>query len=124
MKTILIADDEAPIRRLIQFRLEKDGYRTLLAQDGLEAVFMAQQEKPDLIIFDIMMPKLDGFSAARKLKEDPSTASIPFIFLTAKGEEADRITAHRLGCVDFMVKPFSPKTLSRRIATLLFPPLS
>ncbi len=124
MKTILIADDEAPIRRLIQFRLEKDGYRTLLAQDGMEAIALAQVEKPDLIIFDIMMPKLDGFAAALKLKEDPATSSIPFIFLTAKGEESDRITAHRLGCVDFMVKPFSPKTLSRRIATLLSSPLS
>lgn len=119
MKTILIADDEAAIRRLIQYRLEKDGFRTLLARDGQEALDLARRENPDLILLDIMMPIMDGFRVAQKLKEYPATAAIPFIILTAKGEESDRLAAQKLGCADFMVKPFSPKLLSQRITELL-----
>ena len=113
MEKILIVDDEQKIREMIKKYAEFEGYRTDEASDGMEAVEKARTNSYDLIIMDIMMPDLDGFSAVREIRK---TKDVPVIMLSARGEEYDRIHGFEVGADDYVVKPFSPKELMMRAA--------
>jgi len=113
MKTILVVDNEKDIVDLLKYNLQKEGYNVLTARNGKDALSQAQQ-RPDLIILDVMMPEMDGFEVVKQLKRDNKTAHIPVIFLTAKGTEIDEVLGLELGADDYIVKPISiPKLLAR-----------
>lgn len=116
MNKILIVDDEEKIRAIIKKYAEFEGFRTEEAADGMEAVKKCRTGNYDLIIMDIMMPELDGFSAVREIRR---TKNIPVIMLSARGEEYDRIHGFEVGCDDYVVKPFSPKELMMRVAAVI-----
>ncbi|MDF5738643.1 MULTISPECIES: response regulator transcription factor RpaB [unclassified Nostoc] len=113
---ILVVDDEASIRRILQTRLEMIGYNVVQAKDGEEALSVFRRETFDLIVLDVMMPKLDGYGVCQELRKE---SDVPIIMLTALADVADRITGLELGADDYMTKPFSPKELEARIACLL-----
>ena len=119
MHKVLIAEDEADIRQLISFNLERESYNTLLTGDGEEAVLMAYNKIPDLIILDLMLPKMDGFSVFKELRLDSRTKDIPVIMLTAKAQLDDVIAGLEMGADDYLTKPFSPKELVLRVKALL-----
>ena len=114
-KTVLVVDDEPDILDLVRFRLEHDGYRVLTASDGQTGLTLAQQERPDLCILDVMMPKLSGLEVLARLRADPATAATRVILLTARGQDADVDRGFELGAQDYVTKPFSPKELRRRV---------
>lgn len=116
MARILIVDDEAKIREVIKEYAEFNHYETDEAGDGMEAVNKCLTEDYDLIIMDIMMPRLDGFSACKEIKK---AKDIPVIMLSARGEEYDKLFGFELGIDDYVVKPFSPKELMARVAAVL-----
>lgn len=116
MYRILVVDDEDRIRQIIKKYAEFEGYQVEEAADGMEAVHICRSESFDLIIMDIMMPELDGFSACREIRKTNAT---PVIMLSARGEEYDRIHGFELGVDDYVVKPFSPKELMMRVAAIL-----
>ena len=118
-ENILIVDDEEDVLELVQFNLEKDGYKTETAVSGEEALKKAKAKRPDLIILDLMLPGIDGLEVCKKLKSDTKTEGIPVIMLTAKSEEADIITGLELGAQDYITKPFSPKVLIARVRRIL-----
>lgn len=111
-KKILIVDDEKPIVEVLKFNLEKDGYKTIEAYDGEQAVEMALAGKPDLIILDVMLPKMDGFTVCKKIRQK---MNCPIIMLTAKEEVVDKIIGLELGADDYMTKPFSVRELTARV---------
>ncbi|WP_341529695.1 response regulator transcription factor [Nostoc sp. UHCC 0302] len=113
---ILVVDDEASIRRILDTRLSMIGYDVATACDGEEALSVFRVSAPDLIVLDVMMPKLDGYGVCQELRKE---SDVPIIMLTALGDVADRITGLELGADDYMAKPFSPKELEARIACLL-----
>lgn len=116
---ILIVEDEAEIAQLIQLYLEKEGFSCRTCRDGISALQVFQDQKPDLIILDLMIPGLDGLEVCARVRQKPG-AKDPFILmLTAKGEEIDRIIGLSTGADDYMVKPFSPKELVARVRALL-----
>ena len=112
VKTILIVDDEQPIIDVLVYNLKKEGYRTIEANDGITAVNMALDEKPDLMLLDIMLPKLDGLSVCKRVK---NSLNIPIIMLTAKDGEIDKILGLELGADDYITKPFSVRELVARV---------
>ena len=116
MEKILIVDDEQKIREMIKKYAEFEGYRTDEAKDGMEAVLKVRKTNYDVIIMDIMMPDLDGFSAVKEIRKTKNT---PVIMLSARGEEYDRIHGFEVGADDYVVKPFSPKELMMRVAALI-----
>ncbi len=118
-KKILIVDDEKQIARMLKIRLESMGYETDIANDGVEGLEKAQQYKPDLIILDVMMPKMDGFEVCRKLKEDPVLKSTPVIMLSVKAEEKANDLGAIAGADDYVAKPFEPEILMGKIKKLL-----
>jgi len=118
-KRILIADDEPHILRALGFVLEREGYALQYAVDGEEALVMARQERPDLVILDVMMPRLDGFKACRALRREPGLASTQVIFLTAKGQESDHQQALAAGADRYLTKPFSPSEVVDVVRQLL-----
>ena len=111
-KTILIVDDEQHIVDILVYNLEKEGYNTLQANDGLAAVDMALDKKPDLILLDIMLPKMDGLAVCKKIRHH---LNVPILMLTAKDEEIDKILGLELGADDYVTKPFSVRELMARI---------
>ncbi len=111
-KTILIVDDEPPIVDILVYNLRKEGYRTIEAEDGITALNMATEQKPDLILLDIMLPKLDGLSVCKRIK---NSFNIPIIMLTAKDGEIDKILGLELGADDYITKPFSVRELVARV---------
>ena len=111
-KKILIVDDEKPIVDILKFNLEKEGYKTIEAYDGEQAVELALESKPDLIILDVMLPKMDGFTVCKKIRQK---LTCPVIMLTAKEEVVDKIIGLELGADDYMTKPFSIRELTARI---------
>ncbi len=111
-KTVLIVDDEQTIIDVLKFNLAKEGYRILEAKDGQTGLEMALQEKPDLIMLDIMLPKLDGLSVCKRVK---NSCNIPIIILTAKDAEVDKIVGLELGADDYITKPFSVRELVARV---------
>ena len=110
-KTILIVDDEQPIIDMLVYNLEKEGYNTLEATDGEKAVDIALNNTPDLILLDIMIPKMDGLSVCKRIRH---TLNVPIIMLSAKGEEIDKILGLELGADDYITKPFSIRELMAR----------
>jgi DNA-binding response OmpR family regulator len=116
MSTILIVDDEAKIRNVIREYAEFGGFNVAEAVDGMEAVEMCREHDYDIIIMDVMMPRLDGFSAVKEIKK---TKDIPIIMLSARGEEYDKLFGFELGIDDYIVKPFSPKELMARVNVVL-----
>lgn len=113
---ILVVDDEASIRRILETRLATIGYDIVTAADGEEALDIFRHQVPDLVILDVMMPKLDGFGVCQALRKQ---SDVPIIMLTALADVADRIAGLELGADDYMVKPFSPKELESRIRCIL-----
>ncbi len=113
---ILVVDDEVSIRRILETRLSMIGYAVVTAGDGEEALDIYKKEQPNLIILDIMMPKLDGYGVCQEIRKE---SDIPIIMLTALGDVADRITGLELGADDYVIKPFSPKELEARIKAIL-----
>lgn len=113
---LLIVDDEERIRKLIAKYAVFEGYEVAEAENGMQAVEMARSDPGDLVILDIMMPELDGFSAAREIRKH---SDAPIIFLSARGEEYDRIHGFELGVDDYVVKPFSPRELMMRVGAVL-----
>lgn len=116
MYNILVVDDEARIRTIIKKYAEFEGHSVAEACDGMEAVNMCRRGKYDIIIMDIMMPELDGFSACREIRK---TSQTPIIMLSARGEEYDKINGFELGIDDYVVKPFSPKELMLRVDAVM-----
>lgn len=113
---ILVADDEISIRQIVEARLKMAGYDVITAADGAEALELVKLEHPNLIVLDIMMPKMDGLQVCREIRKN---MTIPIIMLTAKGDVIDRIQALELGADDYVVKPFSPRELEARIKAVL-----
>jgi len=116
---ILIVEDDKNISKLVRYNLEKAGYDCLTAFSGEEALSVLRQSAVDLIVLDIMLPRMDGFEVCRALKQDGRLKGIAVIMLTAKGEEVDRIVGLELGADDYIVKPFSPRELTLRIRAIL-----
>ena len=112
VKTILIVDDEQPIIDILVYNLKKEGYRTIEANDGVTAVNMALEQRPDLILLDIMLPKLDGLSVCKRIK---NSYNVPILMLTAKDGEIDKILGLELGADDYITKPFSVRELVARV---------
>jgi DNA-binding response OmpR family regulator len=114
--TVLVVDDEPAVRRVLLMRLQMAGYRVICAEDGEAALELFQREQPDLVVLDVMMPKLDGFAVCRRLRAE---SCVPIIFLSALDAIAERVAGLDLGADDYLSKPFSPKELEARIATIL-----
>jgi len=116
---ILVVDDEIYIVHILDFSLGMEGYEVVTALDGEQALEKAHAEHPDLIVLDIMMPKLDGYETCKMLKADPATKDIPVILLSAKGRNVDQKIGFEVGADDYITKPFSPRKLVERINALL-----
>src|SRR5271157_4376087 len=116
---ILVVEDEEEIQELIAYNLNKEGFRTVAALSGEDALKKARSEKVDLVLLDLMLPGMDGLDVCRALKKGEKTQAIPVVMLTAKGEESDIVSGLELGADDYIVKPFSPKILVARIKTVL-----
>lgn len=110
-KRVLVVEDEEHMRSLLKYNLNKENYEVNTAGDGFEGLEEVKRQKPDLIISDIMMPKMDGYEFCKILRDDPKTKTIPFIFLTAKGQLPDKVEGLRTGADDYITKPFVPKEL-------------
>ena len=114
-KTILVVDDEQSIMELLVFNLQKEGYNTLEAYDGVTAVDMAINEKPDLILLDVMIPKLDGISVCKKIRYALNISNIPILMISAKDTESDKIVGLEMGADDYITKPFQIREVMARI---------
>jgi DNA-binding response OmpR family regulator len=116
---VLVADDDDDIRSLVIFRLERSGYRTVVARDGDEALALALERRPDLAVLDVMMPKLDGYEVTRRLRREDATRAMPVILLTARVQDADVARGFESGADDYIRKPFSPQELCARVQAIL-----
>jgi two-component system alkaline phosphatase synthesis response regulator PhoP len=116
---ILVVDDEIYIVHILDFSLGMEGYEVLTALDGEQALERLKNDKPDLIVLDIMMPKVDGYEVCRTIKSNPDTQHIPVILLSAKGRNVDQKMGFDVGADDYITKPFSPRKLVERINSLL-----
>ena len=116
---ILVVDDEIYIVHILDFSLGMEGYEVLTALDGEQALERLKSDKPDLIVLDIMMPKLDGYEVCRSIKSNPETRNIPVILLSAKGRNVDQKMGFDVGADDYITKPFSPRKLVERINAIL-----
>jgi len=115
-KTILVVDDEERLTSLVKAYLTQEGFRVVTARNGREALFIARQEKPDLIVLDLMMPEMDGYEFMRLHRKERET---PIILLTARVEDSDKVLGLELGADDYMTKPFSPRELTARVRAVL-----
>jgi DNA-binding response OmpR family regulator len=118
-KIILICDDDPLLVDLLEYRLTSRGYAVAIAEDGGKALRRLQEMKPDAVLLDAMMPVIDGYEVLRKIRENPETAGIPVIMLTARKQEQDIVLALELGANDYLVKPFIPEELVARLGRLL-----
>lgn len=119
---ILVVDDEVYIVHILDFSLGMEGYEVVTALDGEQALAKVRTEGPDLVVLDIMMPKLDGYETCKILKSDPQTKHIPVILLSAKGRNVDQQMGFQVGADDYITKPFSPRKLVERINLILGQP--
>ncbi len=120
MPKILVVEDEADIRELVAFSLVNFGdFEVVKARNGVEAVTVAKEEKPDLILMDVRMPKMTGYEACAQLKEFPETRDIPVVFLSAKGQEAEIQQGIDVGAIEFILKPFAPDELTAKVRNIL-----
>jgi two-component system, OmpR family, alkaline phosphatase synthesis response regulator PhoP len=119
--TILVVEDEASIRTVARSYLESEGYRVIVCDNGRDALTLAAQQRPDLIVLDLMLPELDGLEVAAQLRQsdDPHLRQVYILMLTARSEEADRIAGLRLGADDYLTKPFSPREMVARVQAIL-----
>jgi DNA-binding response OmpR family regulator len=118
-RLILVVDDEKDLLDLVTYNLGRNGYDTVTAENGNDAIELAVREQPDLLLLDLMLPGIDGTEVARRLKADSRTSNIPIVMLTAKGEETDVVVGLTLGADDYVTKPFSMKILLARVAAVL-----
>jgi len=116
---ILIVEDDKDILKMVEYNLKKEGYRTVYARDGEDAVEMAHSERPDLILLDLMLPGIDGLEVCKQLKKESKTAGIPVIMVTAKSQESDKVVGLELGADDYVTKPFSVRELLARVKAVL-----
>ncbi|MCS7282202.1 MAG: response regulator [Anaerolineae bacterium] len=119
MTRILVAEDERDIRELIAFTLRFAGFDVILATNGAEAVELAEANPPDLIILDVRMPKMSGYEACRRLKENPRTSSVPVVFLSAKGQDSEIQQGLASGADEYILKPFAPDELIQQVRDIL-----
>ena len=119
MRRVLIVEDDKDIVELVRYNLEKEGYQTAVAADGLTALSTLRRAPPDLVLLDLMLPKLPGLEVCREIRRDQSLNRLPILMLTARGEEADRVVGLEMGADDYVTKPFSPRELVARIKALL-----
>lgn len=119
MTTILVVDDEPAIVDLVRFTLEDADVRVVEASDGVEALVVARRIKPDLVLLDVQMPRLDGLEVCRQLRSEPDLARTPIIMLTAAGQEADRARGRGAGADEYLSKPFSPLALLALVEALV-----
>ncbi|HJS94296.1 MAG TPA: response regulator [Solirubrobacteraceae bacterium] len=117
--TILVADDEEDLRELVTYRLTRSGYRVIGAGDGQEALKLAAERTPDLMVLDVMMPKLDGYELTRRVRAEAALRSIPVILLTARSQESDIDRGFEVGADDYLKKPFNPDELVARVRAVL-----
>jgi DNA-binding response OmpR family regulator len=117
--TILVADDEEDLRELVTYRLTRSGYRVIGAGDGLQALKLAAERTPDLMVLDVMMPKLDGYELTRRVRAEAALRSIPVILLTARSQESDIDRGFEVGADDYLKKPFNPDELVARVRAVL-----
>lgn len=115
---VLVVDDEDNIRELIVFNLKQQGFETVEAIDGIEAIRKVEEQKPDLILLDLMLPKMDGLEVCQKLCYSEKYSSIPIIMLTARSEEIDKVLGLEMGADDYVTKPFSPRELMARVKAI------
>jgi two-component system alkaline phosphatase synthesis response regulator PhoP len=119
MTRVLVVDDDAPIRLLCRVNLEAEGMEVIEAEDGAEGIEKARSSHPDVVLLDVMLPRLDGWHVAEALLEDPATGRIPIVFLTARAELRDQARGLEIGGVDYITKPFNPVELAELIRRLL-----
>jgi len=118
-KKIMVVDDEPYIARVIKFKLEQEGYTVISANDGQSGLQKIKEEKPDMVLLDVMMPGLSGYEVCQKIKEDAELAGIPVVILTAKGQERDREQGLTMGASDYITKPFSPNRLLELVKNMI-----
>ena len=116
---VLVVEDEVDLQELLRFNLERDGLDVLTADTGEQAVNLVPKEKPDLVLLDLMLPRMDGLDVCRRLKANPATSQTPIIMVTAKGEDADVVAGLELGADDYITKPFSPRILMARVRAVM-----
>lgn len=116
---ILVAEDERDIRELIAFTLQFAGFEVVLASNGADAVALAKQESPDLILMDVRMPRMTGYQACEALKQEPETSDMPVVFLSAKGQESEIQEGLEVGAVRYILKPFAPDDLTQQVKQVL-----
>lgn len=119
MKKVLVVDDEVFIRRMIEVRLRVAGFTVIEAENGVDAVEKTISERPDLIIMDVMMPRMDGFQACEAIRSNPEISGTPILMLTARGQQIDVEKAMALGILEYITKPFSPKELADKVVEIL-----
>src|SRR5215213_9900610 len=117
--TVLVVEDESALSTLLRYNLEREGYRVFEAKDGEEALLLADEAKPDLVLLDWMLPQLSGIEVCRRLRSRGHLRNVPIVMLTARGEEPDRIRGLDTGADDYIVKPFSMTELLARIRAVL-----
>lgn len=119
MKKILLIEDDKDIVELVKYNLEKDGFNVAASADGATGLAQLRKSPPDLLLLDLMLPKLSGLEICKEVRKDVSLNRLPVLILTAKGEEADRVVGLELGADDYVTKPFSPRELAARVKALL-----
>ncbi len=116
---VLIVEDERDVAELLAYNLSKSGFQVITAEDGEQALRLLEKEPPDLVILDLLLPKIDGKEVCRRIRQNERTRNVPVLMLTALGEEVDRVVGFELGADDYVVKPFSPRELVLRINAIL-----
>src|SRR6202045_289081 len=119
MKRVLVIEDDKDIVELVRYNLEKDGYQVFSSGDGTTGLAQVRKAPPDLLILDLMLPKLSGLEICKEVRKDVSLNRLPILMLTARGEEADRVIGLEMGADDYVTKPFSPRELAARVKALL-----
>ncbi len=119
MAKIVIAEDEPDIRELIAFTLRFAGHEVITGSNGEEGYLLVKKERPDLAMFDVRMPKMTGYEACQKIKEDPEISATPVVFLSAKGQESEIQQGMEAGAEEYLLKPFAPDQLTERIQAIL-----
>ena len=119
LKKIMIIEDDPSFSRAINHIIQMEGYDVITASNGMTGLRMVKEEKPDLLILDVMLPGLDGFEICHQLRQDPQTANFPIIMLSAKGQEADKTTGLKVGASEYLTKPIDRVLLLEKISSLL-----
>ncbi|GAT32117.1 two-component system, OmpR family [Terrimicrobium sacchariphilum] len=117
--TVLVVEDESDVVDLLRYNLSRAGFGVIIANDGVEGLEMARKNRPDVIVLDLMLPRMDGLAVCKALKREPETETMPIVMLTAKSEPNERVGGLELGADDYVTKPFSPRELVLRVQALL-----